>query len=263
MNNFFNENKKLFLIILSISIIIPIIILTPSPIGIIEYETGLTLIGYCGSILGGFLTLYGVWWTIKDSDKKALEQKQNFINQQKLLDAQRRYDIAMQYRPILHCQVKNYVVMENNSILVVYFNLKNTGRAEALNIHIESSSTHPVFSKVTHDYSPIIEMNNNFEFVVTFIHLGRSLGNNQFERLPLDNLFSIKKIHPSASIKIIFTDIVDTNYCLQFDLECQYTSELNTSNINGMNLEQIGDKIKTSPKIWKFNIKNLKTTNIK
>ncbi|MFQ6793867.1 MAG: hypothetical protein ACLRT4_13995 [Thomasclavelia sp.] len=86
MNKFFNENKKLFLIILSISIIIPIIILTSSSIGIIEYETSLTLIGYCGSILGGFLTLYGVWWTIKDQEDK------------------RKKDLAIQYRPFLICK---------------------------------------------------------------------------------------------------------------------------------------------------------------
>lgn len=215
------------------------------------------------ALAGGAMTLGGVWWTIKDSEKKALEQKKDFINQQKLLDDQRRRDIAMQYRPILHCQVKNHMVLENNSVLLVYFNLKNTGRAEASNIHIESSSTHPVFSMVTHNYSPIIEMNNDFEFIITFIHLGRPLDNNKIERLPLDNLFSTKRIHPSALIKIIFTDIVNTTYCLQFDLECQYTSELSTSNISGMNLEQIEDKIKTSQKTWKFFIKNLKINNIK
>ena len=135
MNKFFNENKKLFLIILSISIVIPIIILTPSPIGIIEYETGLTLIGYCGSILGGFLTLYGVWWTIK-------EQNKNLIKQQEKLDRQRREDLAIQYKPYLvlekpvtftNEEINNSYLHYNNIFdLNETLDLKNIGRGEAI-----------------------------------------------------------------------------------------------------------------------------------
>ena len=77
MTKFFKENGKTLLIFLTIAIIFPIIILSPSTIGVIPYETGLTIIGYGGSILGGFLTLYGVWWTIEDNNKTNLENQRN------------------------------------------------------------------------------------------------------------------------------------------------------------------------------------------
>lgn len=69
MTKFVKENKKLLLCILVVVIGLPIIILTPSPIGLIPRDIGIAIVGYCGSIIGGFLTLYGVWWTIDDNQK--------------------------------------------------------------------------------------------------------------------------------------------------------------------------------------------------
>lgn len=74
MTKFFKENKKMLLLFLVIAIIFPFIILFPSSIGIIPYETGLTIVGYGGSILGGFFTLFGVWWTIADNKKQKMEE---------------------------------------------------------------------------------------------------------------------------------------------------------------------------------------------
>lgn len=252
---FLKENWKMLAITTTVVILFPIIILTPSRYGTIPYDTGIAIVGYGGSILGGFLTLYGVWWTI-------LEQKKDLKEQQKKLDNQRRKDLAMQYRPILNCQVKEHTVIENNSVLVVSFILKNTGRAEALNIHIESISTLPVATMITSDTFPMLEMNNNLIFVVTFVHQGKNIGGNVFEHLPLDDLYAIKKINPNALIKITFSDIVNTNYCFQFNVECLYLPKFDISTINGMDLSQIGEKIKKSPKKWKFALTNLKITEI-
>lgn len=69
MRKFVKDNKKLLLVILVVVVGLPIIILTPSPIGVIPRDMGIAIVGYCGSIIGGFLTLYGVWWTIDDNQK--------------------------------------------------------------------------------------------------------------------------------------------------------------------------------------------------
>ena len=69
------------------------------------------------ALAGGALTLGGVWWTIKDSEKRSLEQKLDFIEQQKITDSQRRKDLAMQYRPILNCEVTNHILLNNNVAL--------------------------------------------------------------------------------------------------------------------------------------------------
>ena len=53
---FLKENWKMLVIVLIVAVLFPIIILTPSGYGTVSYNTGLTIVGYGGSILGGFLT---------------------------------------------------------------------------------------------------------------------------------------------------------------------------------------------------------------
>ena len=55
-------------------------------------------LGYAGAILGGSMTLIGVWWTIDSQEKKRLE------------------DLAIQYMPILKIDAN----VENNNIKIEY-----------------------------------------------------------------------------------------------------------------------------------------------
>lgn len=80
---FLKENWKMLVIVLIVAVLFPVVILTPSKYGTISYDTGLIIVGYGGSIIGGFLTLYGVWWTIKKQEE------------------QRREDLSIQYKPLL------------------------------------------------------------------------------------------------------------------------------------------------------------------
>lgn len=68
---FIKDTRNVLILTTLIAIAFPIAVMTPSNYGVIPKETGLQLIGYGGSILGGFLTLYGVWWTIKDQERKS------------------------------------------------------------------------------------------------------------------------------------------------------------------------------------------------
>lgn len=169
MTKFFKENKKMLLRFLAIAIIFPIIILFPSPIGIIPYETGLTLIGYGGSILGGFLTLYGVWWTIEDNNKQRIE------------------DFVIQYKPLLFFKkVDNRPIEVNGNIvlytqenkefdtyeLLTYFTMTNLGRGEVLIKNFDfsiidtiSEENSRIFPKIEieFDYTRTIPINNNLE----------------------------------------------------------------------------------------------------
>lgn len=76
MSKFIKENWKILLIFLILVILFPIIILVPSSIGFIPQDIGLQIISYGGSIFGGFLTLYGVWWTIKNQNIRYFETQQ-------------------------------------------------------------------------------------------------------------------------------------------------------------------------------------------
>lgn len=67
MKKFWKENKKILIPISVFVILFPALIFLLVFIGIIQENIGFGIVGYGGSILGGFLTLFGVWWTIEDS----------------------------------------------------------------------------------------------------------------------------------------------------------------------------------------------------
>ena len=56
-----------FLLILSSTIYL--IITTTSPVGIIKKEDVGSFLGFLGSVIGGAMTLIGVWWTIDNQEK--------------------------------------------------------------------------------------------------------------------------------------------------------------------------------------------------
>lgn len=130
MNRFFKENRKMLAGFLIIAILFPAIILVKTPIGVIPSDTGELIVSYGGAILGGFLTLYGVWWTIETNKEKERE------------------DRALQYRPMFQydiCQTEHKHQQNgeiNFSFACEYFNntdlkylpymikLENIGRGE-------------------------------------------------------------------------------------------------------------------------------------
>lgn len=87
MKKFFKQNAKMLVIMLALVVLFPVLILTPSPWGFIPREVGIAIVGYGGSIIGGFLTLYGVWWTIDDNKNT------------------RKKDLELQYCPVLSAEI--------------------------------------------------------------------------------------------------------------------------------------------------------------
>lgn len=92
--NFVKENAPVIIVVGLISIAFPILILCPSKYGIIPHDVGLQIVGYGGSILGGLLTLYGVWWTIRKQDEINRDDGERH-------NKERFSDLTIQYMPIL------------------------------------------------------------------------------------------------------------------------------------------------------------------
>lgn len=114
--NFFKNNWKVLITISIIAFLFPIIILYPSNYGVIPHNVGLEIVSYGGSILGGFLTLYGVWWTIHNQEK------------------QRYQDLAIQYKPYLLINIISEVDIKLiNSHIDDYY--KNISGILAVNLH--------------------------------------------------------------------------------------------------------------------------------
>lgn len=149
-NNIFHWIKKHKLLTVCLGIIIyiviPILPFIQSPIGIFSKEDATLFLSYYGTIvsglIGGALTLSGVWWTIKKQEE------------------QRKKDLAIQYRPYLKIEKKDiqfnaitekqpiYEPDENNEPIFikdeivdmskfnVNISLKNIGRGEITKINI-------------------------------------------------------------------------------------------------------------------------------
>lgn len=135
------NNKLVKIVIVTIAIlicffgIIPLFInflvntTNPFEIGFINEQNKETWINFFGAIIGGGLTLIGVWWTIK-------EQNKNLIKQQEQLDRQRREDLIIQYKPILVFS-GNKIEDVNSEILYIDILFENKGRGEAIDINLK------------------------------------------------------------------------------------------------------------------------------
>lgn len=122
MFKFFSWMSKnrvpLIIIILAIAIfILPFIILSKSCIGIINPEDSQTVLGYFGSVIGGALTLFGVWWTINDQDKK------------------RKKELSIEFMPYLIIDFDQQLC--GNIHPSIDFYIKNLGRGEAIDVIID------------------------------------------------------------------------------------------------------------------------------
>ena len=80
-------------------------------------------LGYAGAILGGSMTLIGVWWTIKDQDNK------------------RKQDLVIQYRPIITVteDIQTPTII-GDLAFVCHITLQNKGRGEASNITFSTTT---------------------------------------------------------------------------------------------------------------------------
>lgn len=125
----------MLIVFLLIVLVFPCVILLKSPLGIIPEDIGLAVVSYGGSIMGGFLTLYGVWWTI---DANRVQQKE---------------ERELEYRPLLKFDVCEWqhrfqqigeitYLFNNESFLdhqPEYMDkmivLENVGRGEIVELH--------------------------------------------------------------------------------------------------------------------------------
>ncbi|EFE47662.1 hypothetical protein HMPREF0863_00302 [Erysipelotrichaceae bacterium 5_2_54FAA] len=113
-SDFFKENKFVLLFTFILAFTFPIIILYPADSGFIPHDVGLQIVGYGGSILGGFLTLYGVWWTIRKQDEINRDENEK-------RDKERLNNLSIQYLPILLFESYSQEIISRESITRTFF----------------------------------------------------------------------------------------------------------------------------------------------
>lgn len=143
-------HKKLdFLLFVLFFIVIPTAPFIQSPIGILSKDDAVIFLSYYGTVIaglaGGALTLFGVWWTIKDQNIK--KQKDAEIH-----NKERKEELALIYKPTAILSLKDkYQDTPIDSILVneddykdsnysIVITLSNIGNGDMKNTYIDNFS---------------------------------------------------------------------------------------------------------------------------
>ncbi|WP_300630824.1 hypothetical protein [uncultured Thomasclavelia sp.] len=156
------------------------------------------------SLAGGALTLGGVWWTIKDSNK------------------QRRTDLIVQYKPILVCS-SNKIKDMNGEMLYINIIFENLGRGEAVDVNLQYFQKNQKNEYALHPFNiseDILAPNCKFTFSGALLrNNNHEINNNvlkQKEVLPIEN---DKNFNFTASLS--YKNPIDNNiqYFIEFDFE--------------------------------------------
>lgn len=193
-------HKKLDLLLFFLFfIVIPIAPFIQSPIGILSKDDAIIFLSYYGTVIaglaGGALTLFGVWWTIKDQEQK------------------RKADLVRLYKPIIKLEFENFIY--NNGGFTANYKLVNKGRGEALNFKTEFI---PEDSKFT--IIPILQPSDLVE-VDGYIELSLNMYYKVSENIMEESFISCFDVEQTycAVMKIKYNDIFDTKYELNTKIE--------------------------------------------
>lgn len=177
-------------------------------------------LSFIGAILGGLITLGGVWWTIKDMEEKRKEDMHN--SHKPFLEISPK---TPKYSPNDFCfnskwQMKIFIKYDDkeshfkavNNTFLTTIKLKNVGLGIAKNI---------IFTDFDYQFTEIMDINSfktpknlPFELTVTYLYAMPYLLNNKFEEIPIiffttPNCTSKnipKKCSLTGSMKISYSD---------------------------------------------------------
>lgn len=131
-------------------------------------------ISYIGAITGGFLTLVGVWWTIK-------EQKHELINQQKKLDNQRRDDLILQYAPIVNLRLCDNIETNNKFYDILLRNASKEDEYLTINFQLFNANSYACtldcifFSEMTCIQGICMDIQQQNEIKIPLFNMGYNL----------------------------------------------------------------------------------------
>lgn len=159
-------------------------------------------IGYYGAILGGALTLVGVWWTIKSEDKQKRDDKIN--SQRPFLKITLHNKANDDYYSVVPAKVKMFISYftkedEDRCVIPAYkvsLKLENIGLGIAENIYFETISyefyrINDNNTKTTYSYNIAFEnlydfpyiQNNNYEIIPILFRYNESNKSKNYAEL--------------------------------------------------------------------------------
>lgn len=275
-----NHKDEIFLILIIFSVLFlsgPIIILFITgkiTFSFINQKNINTWIGYYGTVIGGAITMVGVWWTLntqqKQFEKNLKEQKQ--ISDIDLQESKRQFEIQLQKKneelDEIKKSQKNELILLYKPIIDISFSkpietlggmltfnmiLENVGRGEAIDISANTKQLNgPAYLLFPNNHSiKIIPKGKKMICHFTFSKPKKYNENHIKEFFPLDKnndytiLITLNYIHPlDLNIKYELICIATLNKSIP---ESEYSKIKSTEQTDGFEEE------------WTISITELKT----
>jgi len=228
----------IFLLII-IPLTLTLILRTPSSIGIVNPLDVGGLIGYYGSILGGALTLIGVWATLKHHEKS--ERKERSIQFKPILDIAnnskapaliptREVRINVPgYSDHTRSSPPKYISQNEKRKETFFLVLQNKGRGETANAVLKSFK--PVFKNINwteehqlHSSSGEMSLGE----IVSNDHLKILIHLPQYLLVKKESVAQNEKLYLNTVMKIQYSDMFEeTKY--EYTIHKRYSIELDKS----------------------------------
>lgn len=189
-------------------------------------------IGYYGAILGGSLTLTGVWWTIKDQNNK------------------RREELAVQYRPILTFCESNVSFL--SSLILLKLKLKNNGRGECSDVKI-SISSNDCIAILKNIPSSQICSDDSIPIEVSIFKAKKNINTTSKQKFEEIN----ENDHFLIDVNIEYNDIFQNNYTKKYLFDIQSVITIPFSSKPNENIQYVFGKIKSANRMWICLIKDI------
>ena len=243
------SDEKLFLYVSGLVLIfaapfIHFTITETSSIGFITSEHYDAWISFYGSIIGGILTVLGVWWTFMDQDKKRKEENAK-------RDKERRDELAAQYRPIINLTEKN-LFFPLSATIELDLILSNKGRGECSNLTVSVTEGNCI--AILHEL-PTDQVCANDSMGITFYICNDK---NETGSSTLKPLIPIKENDEfQFKIKLDYNDIFQNNYVKEYCITIKQAKVMNFSPVPTTNIEDIFTQYESAKTIWKCYLKEI------
>ena len=217
------KTTKYIIVAVLVLIVIPLalylILTTPSRVGIVDRADVGAWIGYYGAVLGGAITLIGVWLTIKNQEKESRQEKSiqfkpilnlKDIQSHKKLIVYREVELGVpRYSSESHSS--QYFLFNQNNKIPFYLTIKNDGRGETSSGYLKTFE--PVYNSINwtdkHNLYPTISANQYIGELLSGQELGIKINLPPYLLIRKEVYSEKDEVELDTILEITYNDMFD------------------------------------------------------
>lgn len=235
---------KYILVAVLVLIFLPLwlylILITPSRIGIVDRSDVGAWIGFYGAVLGGAITLLGVWLTIKNQEKESRQEKAiQFKPILNLIDIQFPENL-IGYREVGlgvtgysnhtgstgESHSPRYFLINQSNKISFYLTIKNDGRGETSNAYLKTFE--PVYTSINwadkHHLHPI-STNQYVGELLSGQKLGIKINLPPYLLVKKEVFFEQEELELNTILEIQYNDMFDER-SYQYDVHVRFRATM-------------------------------------